>query len=124
MVRLKVERNAVFEMATLRKNKSGLPVNLYLDDVGSYKSGGHGPRIKFQPNKGNSPNTRGMIPMTISDSPYIPIPNYKQQLDGIGDSDIAIIKSFIILNKDILLRLCDSDDEYDFSDFVSDMKRV
>ena len=59
-----------------------------------------------------------------SDSPYIPVPNYKQQLDGIGDSEIATIKSFIVLNKDILLRLCDSEDEYDFSDFVRDMKKV
>lgn len=46
------ERSNAFEMATLRKARSGLPVNLYLDDSGSYLDGGHGPRIKFQPDKG------------------------------------------------------------------------
>jgi len=32
--------NNIFEMATLRKSKSNLPVNLYLDDSGSYLRGG------------------------------------------------------------------------------------
>ena len=41
------ERSNAYEMVTLRKSRSGLPVNLYLDDSGSYLDGGHGPRIKF-----------------------------------------------------------------------------
>ncbi len=57
------ERSNAFEMTTLRKTRSGLPVNLYLDDSGSYLNGGHGPRIKFQSDKGNCPNTRSMIPI-------------------------------------------------------------
>ena len=123
MVKLKLERNAAFEMATLRKNKSGLPVNIYLDDSGSYKAGKHGPRIKFQANKGDNPNTRNMIPMTISDDPSIPIQNYRQQLEGISESDITKIKTFVLANKDNLLRLCNNEDEYDFSDFINDMKK-
>ena len=123
MVELKVERNIMFEMATLRKSKSGLPVNVYLDDSGSYKNGGHGPRIELQANTGDSPNTRSMIPMTISDDPSIPVKNYIQQLDGVSESDITKVKSFVLANKDNLLRLCDSDDEYDFSDFMTDMRK-
>jgi hypothetical protein len=36
------------EMAVSRKDKTGLPVNIYLDTNGTYKRGGHGKRIKFQ----------------------------------------------------------------------------
>ena len=103
---------------------SGLPVNLYLDDSGSYLDGGHGPRIKFQPDKGNSPNTRSMIPMTISDEPTIPLRNYQSRLDGVGSNDISLIMSFVIANKANLLRLCDRNDEYDISNFLEDMVKV
>ncbi len=118
------ERSNAFEMATLRKTRSGLPVNLYLDDSGSYLNGGHGPRIKFQPDKGNCPNTRSMIPMTISDEPTIPIKNYQSRLNGVGSNDIALIMSFVIANKTNLLRLCDRNDEYDISNFLEDMVKV
>lgn len=118
------ERSNAFEMATLRKSRSGLPVNLYLDDSGSYLDGGHGPRIKFQPDKGNSPNTRSMIPMTISDEPTIPLRNYQSRLDGVGSNDISLIMLFVIANKENLLRLCDRNDEYDISNFLEDMVKV
>lgn len=118
------ERSNAFEMATLRKARSGLPVNLYLDDSGSYLDGGHDPRIKFQPDKGNSPNTRSMIPMTISEEPTISLRNYQSRLDGVGSNDISLIMSFVIANKENLLRLCDRNDEYDFSNFLEDMFKV
>lgn len=118
------ERSNAFEMATLRKSRSGLPVNLYLDDSGSYLDGDHGPRIKFQPDKGNSPNTRSMIPMTISDEPTIPLRNYQSRLDGVGSNDISLIMLFVIANKENLLRLCDRNDEYDISNFLEDMFKV
>lgn len=118
------DRSNAFEMATLRKARSGLPVNLYLDDSGSYLDGGHSPRIKFQSDKGNSPNTRSMIPMTISDEPMIPLRNYQSRLDGVGSNDISLIMEFVIANKENLLRLCDRNDEYDLSNFLEDMVKV
>lgn len=118
------DRSNAFEMATLRKARSGLPVNLYLNDSGSYLDGGHGPRIKFQPDKGNSPNSRSMIPMTISDEPIIPIKNYQSRLDGVESNDISLIMSFVIANKANLLRLCDRNDEYDIYNFLEDMVKV
>lgn len=42
------DSNRFNEMAILRKDKTGLPVNIYLDTKGTYKRGGHGKRIKFQ----------------------------------------------------------------------------
>lgn len=109
-----------FEMATLKKKRSGLPINLYLDDSGSYINCGHSPQIKFQHNKNDSSDTNNMISMTISDNPEIPV-EYKQQLDGFNEKDITAIKQFVMNNKIILLRLCDANDEYDFQDFLNDM---
>jgi hypothetical protein len=114
------EKSNLYEMATLKKRRSGLPVNIYLDDSGSYIAGGHAPRIKFQPNKNDSSDTRTMIPMTISDNPEIPI-DYKSQLDGITEKDISEIKNFVISNKSNLLRLCNKDDDYDIQDFLNDI---
>lgn len=114
------EKSNLYEMATLKKRRSGLPVNIYLDDSGSYIAGGHAPRIKFQPNKNDSSDTRIMIPMTISDNPEIPI-DYKSQLNGITEKDISEIKNFVISNKSNLLRLCNKDDDYDIQDFLNDI---
>lgn len=113
-----------FEMVTLRKARSGLPVNVYLDDSGSYIKMGHEPRIKFQTDKGNWSNTRFMIPMTISEEPTIPIKDYQSRLNGVGSNDISLIMSFVIANKTNLLRLCDLNDEYDISKFLVDMVKV
>lgn len=50
-----IERNLMFigSMAGKSKNEVGLPVNVYIDDSGTYRNSGHGKRLKFQMNKGN-----------------------------------------------------------------------
>lgn len=107
------------EMATLRKNRSGLPVNLYLDDAQSYKKGGHWKRIKFQADKGNSPNTRDMIPMSIEDEPRIMAGASYTKLSS---ADIEKVRNFVKANKELLLKLADF--EIDFPEFVQKMKKV
>jgi hypothetical protein len=107
------------EMATLRKNKSGLPVNLYLDDSMSYKRSGHAQRIKFQPDKGDRPITRTMIPMSIGDDPQVMGRGVKTSL---STADIEKIKSFVRANKNLLLAL--SDMKIDIQDFMARMSRV
>ena len=39
------------EMSNYRKRKTGLPVNVWIDQAENYKDGGHAKRIKFQINK-------------------------------------------------------------------------
>jgi hypothetical protein len=116
--KVETDSDDLMEMATLRKKRSGLPVNLYLDDSMSYKGGGHGKRIKFQPDKGDRPITRNMVPMSISDNPEILEKNVKI---SISNSDINKIKNFVKLNKDNLLDL--SDMKIDFQDFLDRMKK-
>ena len=115
------DSEALFGMARLRKRRSRLPMNLYLDDSGSYLNGGHGPRIKFQTDKSDSANTGAMLPMTISEQPEIPVKNYRSQLDGISESDLQRLREFVITNRVNLLRLCDKDDDYDIQEFMNDM---
>ena len=90
------------EMAVYRKNESGLPANLYLDDAGTWKKSGHWKRIKFQQDKGDHPNTRNMIPMSISNNPQVLVDSPNMEL---SKSEIGEIKTFIVNNLDLLLNL-------------------
>jgi hypothetical protein len=110
------ENLKIEEMATLRKKRSGLPVNLYLDDIGSWSKSGHWKRIKFQPNTGDHPTTKDMVPMSIGDDPQILVKNIK--LD-ISSKQIEQIKAFVRANKDILLQLADAD--IDIGEFLDRM---
>ena len=77
----------------------------------------HANRIKIQYNKGDHPNTHGMIPMSIDDNPRILVDNPKMELSA---ADINAVKKFVIANKDLLIRL-GSDDNFDIVDFTGAM---
>jgi hypothetical protein len=99
------ENLKIEEMATLRKTDSGLPANLYLDDTGSWSKSGHWKSIKFQPNTGDRPVTRDMVPMSIDDNPQVLVKNIKMSLNA---KQLDRIKAFVRVNKDILLQLADA----------------
>jgi hypothetical protein len=107
------------EMATLYKKRSSLPANLYLDDEGSYLKSGHWKRIKFQPNTGDRPVTRDMVPMSIADNPQILVKNAKIALNT---KQLGQIKAFVRANKDLLLLLADK--KIDFDNFCERMVKV
>jgi hypothetical protein len=100
------ENLKIEEMATLRKSDSGLPANLYLDDIGNWGKSGHWKRIKFQPNTGDRPVTRDMVPMSIDDNPQILVKNIKVALNA---KQLNQIKAFVRANKDLLLQLADAE---------------
>lgn len=99
--------DSLWEMAGVSQKRTGLKVYLYI----SPKQGKHGPRIKFVNGYETKMIQGNLVPMTISDSPEIPI---KANLK-ISEQDLANLKSWVILNKDILLRLWNNefDDETD-----------
>jgi hypothetical protein len=110
------ENMKIEEMATLRKNRSGLPVNIYLNDTGSWAQSGHWKRIKFQPDKSDRAITRNMVPMSIDDDPKILIKNPQLSLDS---KEIEQVKNFVKNNKELLLQLCDQ--EIDIIEFFEKM---
>mgnify|MGYP003507608613 FL=1 len=103
------------EMACLRKKRTGLPVNIYVDDSGVWKQSGHAHRIKIQNNRDEHPVATDMIPMSIGEAPDILIKNPKMEL---SQSDINAVKKFIIANKDLLNRL---GEDMDIDDFIKAM---
>lgn len=110
--------DSLFEMACLRKNKTGLPVNIYVDDSGAWKESGHANRIKFQRDKGDRPITRDMIPMSIEDNPRILVQSPDMELSA---SDIDAVKQFIRDNRILLEKLGNT--EIDIEDFIREMVR-
>jgi hypothetical protein len=112
------DADALFEMACLRKNKTGLPVNIYVDDSGAWKESGHANRIKFQRDRGDRPITRDMIPMSIEDNPQILVPHPDMDLSA---ADVNAVKRFVVENKELLEKLGDT--EIDIEDFIREMVR-
>ncbi len=113
-----IQEADIFEMACLRKKRTGLPVNIYVDDSGQWKESGHANRIKFQNNKGDHPVTRGMIPMSIDDDPVVLVDNPRMEL---SQADVNAVKRFVTANKDLLNRL---GEDLDIDDFIKAMVTV
>jgi hypothetical protein len=112
-------RNELEEMAGLKKSRSGLPVNLWLDDSHAYVAGKHAKRIKFQGDYGNNTNRANLFSMIISkDDPQIPVKQLpKLRLPA---KDIDAIKNFVRNNADLLDKL--ADEKIDFITFTQQMK--
>jgi len=97
-----IESERLLGMSVLRKFETGLPVNIWVDDGNTYKLSGHTRRIKIQPDKGDHPNSRIMIPMSISDDPQIMVKNYYCPL---SEYDLNLVKKFVKINKELLLKV-------------------
>lgn len=105
----------LYEMATLRKKDSKLPVNLYIDDSLSYQRSGHSKRIKFQTDKGDRPNTRSNFSSMTLDGEVVESTFLKST--DLSSKDIQKISNFVKNNSKCLSLV--SDMEMDFSDFKS-----
>jgi hypothetical protein len=112
-------RDELAEMAGLKKSRTGLPVNLWVDDSHAYIRGRHAKRIKFQGDYGNNVNAGNMFSMILSkDDPQIPAKQLSRL--KLPARDIAAIKTFVRNNADLLDRL--ADEKIDFITFTQQMK--
>jgi len=107
------------EMAGLRKSDSGLPVNLWLDNMSSYTRAGHWKRIKVQGDYGNKVNPKNMFSMTISEDPQILPPDAIHKIK-LPAKDIEKVRQFVINNHKLLSKLADQ--EISFLQFGKMMK--
>lgn len=107
----------ISEMSTLRKNVSGLPTDIWLDEGGLYRR--HAPRIKFKASN-DQHTTREYSSMTIEDEPCIE--NFPKK-SNLSSEDVEKIKLFVKTNKQLLLDLCDSKIDYE-SEFLPNFKKV
>ena len=108
-------------MVLLRQSRSNLPCNLYLDDCGTYDK----PTVFIQPTLHRTP---------LSDSSVI-TDCIQMTLDGDVEEEIqehtenrlhveilAKVRSFVKQNRAYIYSLWDCNDDYDFKDFIKDMK--
>lgn len=91
-------KEQLYEFADLVPEDTGLTVVVWIDGRRKMK---HGKRIKFQNNNSNRLNGGEIIPITISDDPQIP-KSVTTKLK-ISNKDLNKIKSWIKLNKEVLL---------------------
>lgn len=95
------ESEELFEMCNIRKEETHLPVNVWLDEIGAFRTSKHNlPRLKFQSNRSNNVFGKG-IPMSISKKPEILISVYETDLNNY---EIGQIKNFIVRNYDLLIK--------------------
>jgi hypothetical protein len=107
------------EMAGFRKHDSGLPVNLWLDDLSTYKRSGHWKRIKFQGDHGNKMNPGNAFTMTISENPEI-MPKSAEMNIKLPAKEVEQIKQFVKNNHELLSKLADQ--KISVIDFYKQMK--
>lgn len=97
---LKEDTQILTEMSNLRKNQTGLPVNIWVDDIGVERKSKHNqPRIKFQNDNADRMHEE-TISMSISENPEI---LQKNQKINISNEDVNKIKKFVKLNKNVLI---------------------
>ena len=108
-------------MVLLRQSRSNLPCNLYLDDCGTCDK----PTVFIQPTLHRTP---------LSDSSVI-TDCIQMTLDGDVEEEIQEhtenrwhveilekVRSFVKQNRAYIYSLWDCNDDYDFKDFIKDMK--
>ena len=102
----KLSKNMLYEMATLKSKDSNLPMDIWLDEGGTYIR--HAPRIKFRASNEQRKTTE-FSSMIISDVPEIV--NFPKD-SPIKKKDIDKLKEFVINNKDLLLKLANGEIDY------------
>jgi len=105
----------ILSMPVLRKDQSGLPVNVWVDNGEHYIGGGHWKRIKFQKDKGDRFTEKNSAVMTVSDDPKV------KGTHSLSIHDLKKLKEFVVRNKDLLEAV--SDKRLSFQDFVRNMRR-
>lgn len=103
----------VIEMTNIRPSRSGLPMVIWVQpDTGRSK---HGPRIIVQSKHGNKVDVLNLVSVTISKNPEI-------KAGLLSNDDFKIVKNFILLNYDNLIKLWK--DKISPANFVNIMKRM
>lgn len=105
------------EMSNCRPRKTGLPVNIWIDEAETYKKSKHSKRIKFQINKSLSfqlENTCSMLLNgSIPEDVFQKVQNKKDY--NLMSHDIEQIRNFV-LNNSYALNLI-ADQKLDLDDF-------
>lgn len=92
-------RNLLVEMATLRKEDSNLPMDIWLDEAATFQ--GHAHRLKFRASN-EQRTTREFSSMLLTNPPTI---ENMPENSPLRKKDIEKLENFVINNLDLLLQL-------------------
>jgi len=116
------DRIDMLSITRLRKNRTFLPVDIWVNGSGLLrKEFSDNAVILFQKGENLPATPENLIPMSITDETEIWAGVYDVALPS---DQVLKIKLFVRGNRENLLRLSDSEDEYDVFDFVNDMKTL
>ena len=91
------DKSHLEEMVNCRPNKTGLPMNIWIDETGAYLNGGHAKRIKFQINKNPLFQTSNSCPIlldgTIPEKVFNMVKNNKEY--KLTADDIEMVSNFV-----------------------------
>lgn len=108
-------------MVLLRQSRSNLPCNLYLDDCGTYDK----PTVFIQPALNRTPLSDSSV---ITDCIQMTLDveineEVNEQPENRRRVEIlAKVRSFVKQNRTFIHALWDCNDDYDFKNFIKDMK--
>lgn len=108
-------------MVLLRQSRSNLPCNLYLDDCGTCDK----PTVFIQPTLHRTPLSDSSV---ITDCIQMTLDGelmeeyHEQQENRWCVEILAKVRSFVKQNRAYIYSLWDCNDDYDFKDFIKDMK--
>lgn len=108
------ESYQLFEMTNRRKHQTGLPVNIYVDENGSYRKGGHGKRIKFQLNRGDKMQNQPFAEMMLDGN--VVEKTFKNRKIEINTKELKQISNYVKNNAYALDKVADEEiymEDYD-----------
>ena len=107
-------KSVLLEMATLRMADSKLPMDVWLDEGGTYQ--GHAPRLKFRASN-EQRTTRDFSSMLLTNPPTIEnMPSHSP----LKAKDIRKLENFVVNNLEQLLKLANGEIDYT-TDFLPNM---
>lgn len=108
----------IYSMANIRKRRSGLPMNIWVDENKEYLKGGHGKRIKFQINHADSIQEDFLATITLDGE--IIKDTYNKKESELNSKDLKQVINFTLNNAYALSVLSDGG-VFDISDFLDVM---
>ena len=108
----------IYSMANIRKKRSGLPVNIWVDEGKEYLKGGHGKRIKFQINHADTVQKQFLATLKLNGE--LVEDTYDKTKSELNQKDINQIINFT-LNNAYALNVLSEGEIFDIGDFLDVM---
>ena len=97
--------NTLHEMANRRKRQTKLTVNIWIDENGSYRDGGHAKRIKVQMNYGEKMQNQPFCRMNLYDE--IIEDTFDKKECEVSTKDLRKVSNYVLNNSYALDKVAD-----------------